>query len=120
MKVRLTKQFLFEASHRLDHLSPDHPCYNLHGHSYRVEVEIFGDVNEQTGFLIDYADIKKAAAPVIALLDHRHLNDIPELPTTTTEHICRWLWGRLKTSLPMLSRITIYETHSTSCTYEGE
>ena len=120
MKVRLTKEFLFEASHRLDHLPKDHPCFNLHGHSYRVEIEVSGEVNEQTGFLIDYSDIKAAAAPIIKKLDHCHLNDIPELPTTTTEHIARWLWQHLKPTLPILTRITIYETHSTSCTYEGE
>lgn len=120
MKVRLSKQFFFEASHRLEHLGKDHPCYNLHGHSYRVEVEVYGDVDEKTGFLIDYADIKKAAGPIIDQLDHTHLNDIKGLELTTTEFIARWLWQRIQPDLPILSKIIIYETAKTRCEYAGD
>jgi len=120
MKVRLTKKFRFEASHRLDHLPEDHPCYPLHGHSYKVDIEVYGEVDEATGFLIDYHDIKRIAGPIIARLDHTHLNDIDDLPLTSTEYICKWLWDRIKKDLPILSRITIYETGSSKCEYSGE
>ena len=120
MIVKLTKNFSFEASHRLDHLPQDHACYNLHGHSYRVRVEVTGEVNEKTGFLLDYADLKKIIKPVIKQLDHKHLNDVAGLEITSTEHICRWLWERLKPNLPILSKITIFETDSTSCEYTGQ
>ena len=120
MKVRLTKGFHFEASHRLDHLSTDHPCYNLHGHSYRVVIEVAGEVNPKTGFLIDYADIKKAVLPIIDQLDHKHLNDIEDLELTSTEYICAWLWRHIKPNLPILTKITIHETGSNSCEYTGE
>lgn len=120
MKVKLSKYFTFEASHRLDHLPETHPCYNLHGHSYRVLVEVSGEVNKQTGFLIDYADIKKIVKPIVGLLDHTHLNDIEDLQISSTEFIARWLWKKIKPELEILSKITIYETDSTSCEYSGE
>ncbi len=120
MIVKLTKNFSFEASHRFDHLPEDHPCYNLHGHSYRVRVEVTGEVDEQTGFLLDYADLKAAIQPIIKRLDHKHLNDIEGLRLTSTEHLIKWLWDRLKPTLPILSKITIFETDSTSCEYTGE
>ena len=120
MKVRLSKQFFFEASHRLEHLGPEHPCYNLHGHSYRVEVEVYGDVAEKTGFLIDYADIKKIAQPIVDRLDHTHLNDVEDLKLTSTEFIARWLWERIQPNLSTLSKIIIYETAKTRCEYAGE
>ncbi len=120
MRVKLSKRFHFEASHRLEHLPKDHPCYNLHGHSYRVEIEVAGEVDPSTGFLIDYAEIKKAATPVIKMLDHTHLNDIDGLELTTTEYICHWLWERILPDLPQLSRITIFETDSSRCIYEGK
>ena len=120
MRVRLTKGFHFDASHRLDNLSEDHPCYHLHGHSYRVDVEVEGEVDAKTGFLIDYADIKKTVAPIIDQLDHKHLNDIAGLELTSTEYICAWLWARIKPQLPILSKITIYETGSSKCEYTGE
>lgn len=120
MKVRLSKEFHFDASHRLDHLPEEHPCFNLHGHSYRVVIQVSGDVDERTGFLIDYADIKRIVSPIIAQLDHVHLNDIPDLPTTTTEHIARWLWQHIIPQLPILHKITIHETANSCCEYEGD
>jgi 6-pyruvoyltetrahydropterin/6-carboxytetrahydropterin synthase len=120
MKVRLSHQFHFEASHRLSHLGPDNPCYPLHGHSYRVEIVVSGDVDERTGFLIDYADLQRIVLPIIKPLDHTHLNDVPGLTLSTTEHIVHWLWARLKPALPILEEITIRETSATACTYRGE
>ncbi len=120
MKVRLTKRFRFEASHRLDHLGKEHPCYNLHGHSYRVDIEVYGEVNETTGFLIDYADIKRIVAPIVKRLDHTHLNDIEDLKYTSTEHLAHWLWVRIQKQLPILSRIIIHETDLSRCEYSGE
>ena len=120
MKVILRKEFRFEASHQLDHLPEDHPCHHLHGHGYRVIIEVSGEVDETTGFLIDYAEIKKAAFPLIKQLDHSHLNDIDGLRLATTEYIARWLWERIKPVLPQLSAVTICETPRTCCEYRGE
>jgi 6-pyruvoyltetrahydropterin/6-carboxytetrahydropterin synthase len=120
MRVRLIKEFRFEASHRLAHLSSDHPCYRLHGHSYRVEVEVYGEVDQATGFLVDYGDIKRIVKPIIAQLDHCHLNDIDGMQTTSAEHIVYWTWNQLKPQLPLLSRVILHETDSTSCEYCGE
>lgn len=120
MKVRLSRMFRFEASHRLEHLGKDHECYNLHGHSYRVEVEIYGDVDETTGFLTDYSEIDRLARPIIKQLDHTHLNDVENLALSSTEFIARWLWTKIKPVLPLLSKITIYETDSSKCIFEGE
>ncbi|MFQ5498776.1 MAG: 6-carboxytetrahydropterin synthase QueD [Candidatus Zixiibacteriota bacterium] len=120
MRVSLIKEFRFEASHRLNHLGPDHPCHNLHGHSYRVEVEVSGVVDTATGFLIDYGELKKLIGPIIDRLDHKHLNDIEDLQITTTEHLAKWLWDRIQPLLPILSRITVFETASSRCEYRGE
>ena len=120
MKVRLSKDFHFEASHVLEHLAAEHPCRRLHGHGYRVAVEVCGEVDPKTGFLIDYAELKRTVGPVIARLDHCHLNDIEGLKFTTAEHIAAWLWQQIKPKLPILSKITIHETASTHCEYVGE
>ncbi|UCC43759.1 MAG: 6-carboxytetrahydropterin synthase QueD [Candidatus Zixiibacteriota bacterium] len=120
LKVSLTTRFRFEASHRLEHLPASHPCHNLHGHSYEVGVEVSGEVDEATGFLIDYSDLARIAGPVVRQLDHKHLNDVEGLDITSSEHIARWLWVRIKEKLPILSKITIYETGDCSCEYSGE
>ena len=69
--MELSKIFTFEASHIL----PKHPgkCSRLHGHSWVLEVTVEGSVNPETGFVMDYADLKAAVQPVVDRLDHRHL-----------------------------------------------
>ncbi len=120
MKVKLTKMFRFEASHCLDHLPKSHPCYKLHGHSYKIVVEVYGEVDTVTGFLIDYGDLKKIVQPIINRLDHKHLNEIEDLHYTSSEYLAKWLWDKIKPQISVLNRILVYETESTSCEYSGE
>lgn len=120
MIVTLSRQYRFEASHRLAHLPPEHPCHHLHGHGYTVEIEVQGEVNTATGFLIDYADIDRAISPLLVQLDHKHLNDIPDLQFSTTEHLCGWIWKRLKTALPELWCVSVSETPTSRCEYRGD
>jgi 6-pyruvoyl tetrahydropterin synthase/QueD family protein len=69
--VELTKEFRFEASHIL----PKHPgrCSRLHGHSWKLLVNVEGPINPQTGFVQDFADISAIVKPLIEHLDHHHL-----------------------------------------------
>jgi len=69
--MELMKEFRFEASHIL----PKHPgkCSRLHGHSWVLRVYVKGEVNPETGFVMDYGDIKKVVQPIVDLMDHHHL-----------------------------------------------
>jgi 6-pyruvoyl tetrahydropterin synthase/QueD family protein len=70
--MKITKHFSFEASHVL----PLHPgkCSRLHGHSWKLAVEIEGSVNPVTGFVLDYGILSKVVkANLIDQLDHTHL-----------------------------------------------
>ena len=87
--ARIAKQFNFSASHQLTGVPDDHPCARLHGHNYMVEVEVRGDVNPHTGFVVDFQIIDNAIKPLIEKLDHYHLNDIIENPTA--ENIAQWI-----------------------------
>jgi 6-pyruvoyltetrahydropterin/6-carboxytetrahydropterin synthase len=120
MRVRLVKDFRFEAAHLLPHVPAGHKCRRLHGHSFRVEVEVAGTVDEDRGWLIDYADIQAAFAPLQDALDHRYLNEIEGLDNPTSEVLARWIWERLAPRLPSLSRITVHETCTSRCVFEGD
>lgn len=76
MMFTISKEFAFEASHRLDRLDPDHKCGRWHGHSYRVVVEISGRTDGVTGFVIDYAELDPVKRWIDETLDHRSLNDV--------------------------------------------
>lgn len=120
MKVELRKQFRFEAAHHLPKTPEGHKCRRLHGHSYRVTVEVSGEVGEETGWLIDYADIKEAFQPLWEQLDHYCLNEVEGLENPTSEVLCKWIWDRLKPTLPLLSQVIVHETCTSTAHYRGE
>jgi 6-pyruvoyltetrahydropterin/6-carboxytetrahydropterin synthase len=113
------KEFRFEAAHRLPNAPSDHKCSRLHGHSFRVEIHVRGPVADDTGWVMDFAEIKQAFLPLEVELDHNYLNDIEGLKNPTSENIARWIWQRLRPSLPMLTCVVIRETCTSGCIYEG-
>jgi 6-pyruvoyltetrahydropterin/6-carboxytetrahydropterin synthase len=119
MHVRLTKTFHFEAAHDLPTFPDGHKCRRLHGHSFRFDVIVEGEVDPAKGYLIDYGDIKKAADPIVKKLDHYYLNEIPGLSNPTSENIAKWLWEALSPALPLLSTIIVHETCTSACEYHG-
>jgi 6-pyruvoyltetrahydropterin/6-carboxytetrahydropterin synthase len=119
MKAELVKDFTFEAAHALPHAPKAHKCARLHGHSFKIEVRVEGEVDPAKGWLIDYGDIAKAFEPLYAQLDHYYLNEIPGLENPTSEQLARWIWERLKPALPELSAIVVQETCTARCIYRG-
>lgn len=117
--MEIFKEFTFEAAHRLPNLPPEHKCSRLHGHSFRVRVCVSGPVDDRTGWVLDFGDIKALCKPVIDELDHRYLNEIPGLENPTSERIAMWLWNRIRPQLPLLSAVEVRETCTAGCRYEG-
>ena len=113
------KTFHFEAAHDLPTFPADHKCRRLHGHSFRFDVVVEGEVDPAKGYLIDYGDIKKAAEPILKRLDHYYLNEIEGLSNPTSENIAKWLWDLLKPALPQLAAIVVEETCTSRCEYRG-
>ena len=116
--MKITQAFHFEAAHRLPKVPATHRCYNMHGHSYRVEVTLKGAVDPATGFVADFFDIEAAFAPAMKTLDHHCLNDIEGLDNPTAENIAVWIWKKLKPVLPMLASVRVFETPHCWAEYE--
>ncbi len=120
MRVELTKEYGFEAAHRLPMVPADHKCARVHGHSYRIGVTVEGEVDPALGWLVDFGGITAIVEPLLKReLDHRTLNDVAGLENPTAELLCGWLWARLAPHLPGLSAITVHETCTARCTYRG-
>jgi len=64
------RNFKFEAAHRLIQLPDGHPCRNLHGHSWKVEVSLEGDINKNTGFVLDFGELKEIDTYLKNNFDH--------------------------------------------------
>ncbi len=119
MHVRLSKSFGFEAAHWLPCFPEGHKCRRMHGHSFRVDVIVEGELDPAVGYLIDFADIKRATEPLERALDHRCLNEIEGLENPTSEMVAAWIWARLKPALPMLSEVVVHETCTSTCHFRG-
>ncbi len=110
------REFTFEAAHRLPNVADGHKCARLHGHSYRIEVHVEGDVDPVTGMVTDFADIAEAFKPLQDLLDHHTLNEIDGLDNPTSENLATWIWDRLADRL-QLAKVVIRETQTSGVEY---
>lgn len=119
--ITVTKHFEFESAHCLE----NHPgkCRNVHGHSYKLEVEVSGEKNDQ-GMIIDFGDLKSIVnIEIIEKLDHKMLNEVFDFPVTA-ENMVEWiaqklepvLWDHFQVSL---ERIRLYETSSSYAEWIG-
>jgi|SRR3712207_6403765 len=118
--MEIFKEFTIEAAHRLPNVPEGHKCSRLHGHSFRLEVYVVGEAEEPSGWVLDYGDIKSAFQPLFDQLDHQYLNEVEGLTNPTSENLARWVWERLRPTLPGLSKVVVRETCTTGCIYQGE
>lgn len=119
----LTKEFRFEAAHRLP--QHDGKCARLHGHSFKMRVVVTAQrlVSEgpKLGMVIDYSELSQIVSPLVeACLDHHYLNDSTGLPNPTSEELARWIFYRLQESLPELIAVEVDETCTASCRFEED
>jgi len=117
LKAEIVKEFSFEAAHRLPEVGQDHKCSRLHGHLFKIEVAIFGEVDPELGWVMDFGDLAREAGRIISSLDHKVLNDIEGLANPTSENISRYLYDLISRSIPGVSAITVHESPYSRCTY---
>ena len=107
--TRIARSFEFCSSHRLLSLPADHKCHRHHGHNYVAWVTLEGEPDER-GLVMDFGEIAKAWAPLGAILDHNHLNDIGGLEIPSSERLARWILDGLVDALPLLHSVRVCET----------
>jgi len=136
-RVRATRRVHFSAAHRL--FRPDWPddrnrevfgsCANpnWHGHNYELEVTVEGEVDPETGYVMDLKRLRAALeSRVVEDVDHRNLNlEVEWLAgmNPTTENLVVAIWNRIETHLPdgvRLARVVLHETPRNSVEYTGE
>ena len=110
----------FEAAHYLPGAPVGHKCRRLHGHSFRVRVVLAGTPDETAGWVEDFGVVKERIEPIRRQLDHYCLNEIEGLENPTAENLAAWLWPKLKSVLPALSEVEVFETCRSGCRYRGE
>ena len=134
--VYLTRRETFAAAHRLfkpglnneQNFDLFGKCSspNWHGHNYTLEVVVAGDVNPETGFVLDLKHLKEIIRKnVIEKVDHKNLNtdtDFMQGLIPTSENIVVAIWNQLKDKIPAgkLYAVKLYETENNYFEYRGE
>ena len=135
-RVRVTRRVHFSAAHRLGRpeWSQDRNAAvfglcaspNWHGHNYELDVTVDGEVDPETGFVLDLKILRALVERrVIDDVDHRNLNlDVAWMRgvNPTTENLVVAIWGRLAGELPegiRLLRLVLWETPRNHVEYEG-
>lgn len=120
----IRKSFDFSASHVLGGLPADHPCSRMHGHNYRVTVELAAADTDAVGFVLDYRRMDVFKRWLDDNLDHRHLNDVLEV-NPSAEWLARYLWamfaallaGSLNDNGVLIEAVAVAETPKTWAEY---
>ena len=136
MKVTISRKAHFNAAHRLFNPNWDDEknwevfgkCSNpnFHGHNYEMIVSITGEINQETGFVMNLDDLKTIIFhQVEEYLDHKNLNlEIPEFQNLnpTVENISVVIWNRIREKLnsDLSLKITLFETPRNFVEYSGE
>jgi 6-pyruvoyltetrahydropterin/6-carboxytetrahydropterin synthase len=134
--VYLTRRETFAAAHRLfkPELSDEEnfelfgKCSNpnWHGHNYTLEVTVVGDVDQETGFVLDIKKLKQIILDnVISKVDHKNLNidtDFMSGVIPTSENITIAIWNQLEDKIRggKLFSIKLYETENNYFEYKGD
>jgi len=110
----------FSASHRIRGYKGN--CSRLHGHNYKVEVNVKVDAVNKLGMCIDFRELKSISNKAVNSLDHKNLNDIAFFKENnpTAENIAKFLFGRIRKGLKvrsLLHSVKVWETEEYAVTY---
>lgn len=112
--THIWKRYRFESAHQLPNVPAGHQCGRMHGHGFEVILHATQHVG------VDYDCLDTCWAPIGEKLNLACLNEIPGLENPTSESLSAWIWDRIKPSLPQLSWVTVYETVSAGCHFNGK
>jgi 6-pyruvoyltetrahydropterin/6-carboxytetrahydropterin synthase len=121
IELTVTKAFEFDSAHHLPHY--DGRCKNPHGHRWRLEVTVWGLMQNEgpkQGMIVDFVDLKKVVnEKVIDVLDHNDINGL--IPNPTAENMIQWIAYQLNDlgSSPIVSccQLRLWETPDSCVTW---
>jgi 6-pyruvoyltetrahydropterin/6-carboxytetrahydropterin synthase len=117
---RIFVETRFSSAHSIQRY--DGPCGELHGHTWKVQVEVLSAQTNELGLSIDFKDLKEISKSVVKRLDHQHINTIEPFKkeNPTAENIARYIYRQIEKKLPAdvrISKVTVWESESTGVTY---
>ena len=109
----------FESARKLTKIPKDHPCSNLYGLAFKLEIHVEGEIDNSTGFVMDFNDIERKFMAIKKQVDHKYLNDIKGLENPTSEVLIEWIWNKLKPGLQELTKLVLWENEVSKVEFSG-
>lgn len=136
MRVTVSRKAHFNAAHRLyradwsdernEQVFGKCNNPNFHGHNYELVVGVTGEIDQETGYVMDIKDLKDIIEQEVEIpFDHKNLNlDVPDFSNLnpTAENIAVVIWNRLRKKIEEDKdiEVVLYETPRNFVTYKGE
>lgn len=119
----LTVHDYFSSAHQLKGYRGK--CEGVHGHNWKVEVEVGGETLDNIGLLVDFSILKKNLKNVLDPLDHVMLNEVDGFreKNPSSEHIARHIYERMRETLPagvMIVSVTVWESENAKAVYSEQ
>ncbi len=116
----LTVEDWFSSAHQLREYKGK--CENLHGHNWKVELEVMGEELGELGMLMDFGDLKRLLKEILEYLDHKFINELEPFDklNPTSEAIARYIAEQVQARLDMgvaVNRVTVWESERCRATY---
>lgn len=109
----------FSAGHALRNYHGK--CENVHGHNYRVQVGVEGAELDETGLLLDFAELKRRLRETSGYLDHQFINDLKPFDelNPSAENIARFICEEIQKDLKnaSIAFVRVWETDTSFATY---
>jgi len=124
--MRIFIEDSFDSAHFLPNVAPTHKCRRMHGHTYRVRIEMTAPMDKHMGWLVDYSVVRAFWQMIHRRLDHQTLNEVMPNPTCEciAEYIAVELQGLLDRLGPMpkvtVARIELRETERCGVVWESD
>jgi 6-pyruvoyltetrahydropterin/6-carboxytetrahydropterin synthase len=115
----LVQTVRFESARRLPKVPDGHPCKNLYGLAFYLDIHVVGTLNAESGWVFDFAEIDRAMKPLRDQIDHHYLNDVPGLENPTSEVLVTWIWDHLKPAVPGLVQLVLRENDVSRVIFRG-
>ena len=118
-EFRVSQKFFFDAAHTLQRDIEREGSLRIHGHTYYAEVTVAGPRDPVTGMVVDLGLVRLHIEQLRPQLDHRLLDEVPELGPATLENLCAFIWRGLEPDLPSLCQVRVWrEAMGDACTME--
>lgn len=112
VSATICRTYRFEAAHQLRSLPLSHKCSRMHGHTYRVDISLRGEIRPE-GMVLDFGALDLVMDCFLKQVDHKVLNHVPGLEQDpTAENIALWFGRMISDSLNQTITVRVWENES--------